>query len=360
MEKLSFLKFELFRSAQFNLTVQELFIAAFVIAVAVFSFIWLRKYMAKGKILGQIKKENRKRILNFIRFILFVLVLDLVLKIVGVNAHRFLQYEVLHTDKVSLNFYNVMIFLVILFVTKLSLYILEIVFADKVKTKKLEQGESNSIFQIIKYLVWVIAMAFFLDSLGFRITFIIASLSALLVGLGLGIQHLFNDIISGLIILFDRSLKVGDIVEIQGETIGRVEEIHLRVSKIISREDVVIIIPNSKFTSENVINWSHNSKRTRFGVKVGVAYGSDVALVKKLLAQAAEEHPKIESYPPPLVFFRDFGDSSLDFEVMFFTEESFRVEMTKSDLRFAINEKFAQNGVTIPFPQRDVHFYPKS
>ena len=219
--------------------------------------------------------------------------------------------------------YTLLILLITVLITKVIIFVLETLVSRSIDPENTEKGKSRSIFQITKYLVWILAITFFLDSLGFSITFLIASLSALLVGLGLGIQGFFNDIISGIVILFDHSIKVGDVVEIQGEVIGKVDEIKLRTSKIITRNDVVIIIPNSSFTSENVINWSHNSKKTRFGVKVGVAYGSNVELVKTILIQACKEHNEINSEPEPFVFFSNFGESSLDFEVMFYTENSF-------------------------------------
>ena len=128
-----------------------------------------------------------------------------------------------------------------------------------------------------------------------------------------------------------------------------------RTTKIESRDNIILIIPNSKFIEENVINWSIIEQRTRFYVGVGVAYGSDVELVRKILEECAHEHEEITNSPKPFVRFYDFGNSSLDFQLYFWTNNAFRVENIKSDLRFSINRKFKENGVTIPFPQRDVH-----
>ena len=185
-------------------------------------------------------------------------------------------------------------------------------------------------------------------------------MSALLIGLGLGIQHIFNDLVSGFIILFDRSIKIGDVVEIENELVGQVVKINLRTCMVITRDDVEVIIPNSKFTTENVTNWTHNSIRTRFNIDVGVAYGSDVKLVEKLLLQAAKENKLVTKENPPIVHFIDFGESSLDFKIYFYSEDNFRIEKIKSDLRFAIDKKFRENKVTIPFPQRDLHLKSNS
>jgi small-conductance mechanosensitive channel len=193
-----------------------------------------------------------------------------------------------------------------------------------------------------------------LDTLGIRLTLLLAGSAALLVGIGLGLQQVFKDIVSGFFLLFEGNLKVGDVVELEGD-VGIVKEIGFRTTKIENRDNIILIIPNSKFIGENVINWSHIEQKTRFSVDVGVAYGSDVELVKKVLLECARDHQEVTEYPKPFVRFDDFGNSSLDFQLFFWTDNAFRVENIKSDLRFAIDKKFRENKITIPFPQRDVH-----
>ncbi len=341
----------------YNLQIKQAVLAMVVFFVSIALILFVTRYLKKERLSKWINPKNLKSLIRFVRLLILIVSGIMIIQILGFNIKSILQYELLHTSKISFSLYNIITLLIIFFITKLVLHIIELAFDDNIKSKKIEKGKGQSLFQIVKYVIWVLATTLFLDSIGFSITFMIASLSALMVGLGLGIQHFFNDIVSGIVILFDRSIKVNDIVEIQGEIVGKVVEISLRTSKIISRDDVIIIIPNSKFTADNVINWSHNSFKTRFGVKVGVAYGSNVEKVKQLLIDAANEHPEIDSKPAPHVYFRDFGNSSLDFELLFMTDESFRVERIKSDLRFAINKKFSENGVTIPFPQSDVHLY---
>jgi small-conductance mechanosensitive channel len=141
--------------------------------------------------------------------------------------------------------------------------------------------------------------------------------------------------------------------------VGRVVEIGLRTSKLETRSNIILIVPNSKLINDQVINWSHLEKRTRFSVKVGVAYGSDVDKVKQVLLTCAGQHNEISKTPAAFVRFSDFGESSLDFELLFWSTHIFRIEDVKSDLRFLINAGFKQNNITIPFPQRDVHFYDK-
>ncbi len=181
-----------------------------------------------------------------------------------------------------------------------------------------------------------------------------AGSAALLVGLGLGLQTLFQDIISGIFIILDKTLHVNDIIEIEG-VFGKVFEIKLRTTRIVTVLNKVIIIPNHKFLTNNLINWTQNDTITIEVIDVGVAYGSDVEKVKKVLIEAALEHPKVLKIKTPDVLFMDFADSALLFRLRFTIDDSFYQMKLKSDLRFAIYEKFKENNIQIPFPQRDVH-----
>jgi small-conductance mechanosensitive channel len=165
-------------------------------------------------------------------------------------------------------------------------------------------------------------------------------------------------LISGIIILFEGNVAVGDILEVDG-LVGTVKEIKLRTSLIKTRDGIYIVVPNNRVVNEKVINWSTHTKLTRFNVAVGVAYGSDIEKVKTLLLQSANEHELISKRPTPIVIFNDFGDSSLQFEVYFWTQDSWKIELIKSDLRFAIDNLFRKNNIQIPFPQRDVHLIQK-
>jgi len=225
----------------------------------------------------------------------------------------------------------------------------------------IDHGRRYSFFQIVKYVVWVVAIGLALESVGIRLTLFIAGSAALLVGLGLGIQQIFNDVVSGVILLFEGGVKVDDVMEIDG-IVCRVQEIKLRTSKVITRDDIVVIIPNRKLINENVINWSHQKKYTRFHVATHVSLDADVDLVRRLLIEAAMEHRKVAKAKPyePLVWFTEFGESALNFELLFYSSNNFRIEITKSDLRFTIIKKFREHGVRIPFPQRDLHWKDSS
>jgi small-conductance mechanosensitive channel len=224
------------------------------------------------------------------------------------------------------------------------------------KREWMDKSTAYALEKLAAYFGYVIATVVSMEVVGLDVTLLLASSAALLIGVGLGIQQIFNDFTSGLILLFGGTVRVGDIVEFNN-TVGRIIEIDFRTSKIKTRAGITIIVPNSKLVSDNVINWTTMDDLTRFEVTVGVAYGSDTNLVKNILTQVARKHEAVEPNMPVKVQFKDFGDSSLDFKVLFWARNSWEIEFVKSDMRFEIDRRFREEKVTIPFPQRDVHFY---
>jgi len=266
---------------------------------------------------------------------------------------HFLELHLIEISNYILTPYDILVaFIVILITWSILKLIRKILFTRTVKN--IDKGTVSSIFQLIKYLIWVVAVIIILQTIGVNITYLIASSAALLVGLGLGIQQIFNDVVSGFFLLFEGNVKVGDIVQIDNLVVT-VKSINLRTSKVEGRDNIIIIVPNSKLISDKVINWSTIDKNTRFAVEVGVSYGSDVKKVSEILLSVAKNHSLITDKPEPIVRFEDFANSSLVFKLFFYTHESFRVENIKSDLRFNIYEEFAKNQITIPFPQQDIY-----
>lgn len=248
-------------------------------------------------------------------------------------------------------------FLIIIISIILVTYLLRLI--NKLVSRKLPEEDKNkfeSIFGFVKYLFYILAIVTILHSSGVNLTVLLTASAALFVGLGFALQYLFQDIISGILIILDQSLHVGDIIEVESK-VGRVFEIRLRTTRALTRDDKVIVIPNHKFLTDSIYNYTQNHKTTREMVKVGVAYGSDVALVSKLLLEAVAEQRNILKSPKPFVLFEDFGDSALMFSVSFFITDSFADPKIKSNVRIALDTKFRENNVTIPFPQRDVHMY---
>ena len=258
------------------------------------------------------------------------------------------------SGSVHITMYSLLEIFLIIIITWLVVWLLKKFLLKSGRLSRVDHSFRYTLFMIIKYILWVIAISMVLQSIGIKLTFLIASSAALLVGVGMGLQQMFKDILSGIFLLFEGVIKVDDIVELTGN-VGRVQEIGIRTTKIVTRDHIVMIIPNSKFIEENVINWSTIEDLTRFSVTVGVAYGSDVKKVEELLLLCAHEHPRVSKTMKPRVRFEDFGESSLDFQLFFYSEHGFRVEWIKSDLRYCIEKKFRENGIQIPFPQRDVY-----
>lgn len=273
--------------------------------------------------------------------------------------NNFLDFEIFTIGKQTLRVYNLAIVLLIILVTKLILWIVKKTIFRKLNFSKLDTGSRYALFQIIRYVVWVIAIGLLLETIGVKVTFLLAGSAALLVGVGLGLQQTFNDVISGFILLSERSIKIGDVLEIDNDVV-KIQSIGLRTSKGLNRDDISIIIPNSLITTSKVINWSHQSNQTRFKIDVGVAYGTDVDLVIRILEESALEHPEIHEKTLVEGRLLAFGSSSLDFQLLFFSTNIFRINKMKSDIRRIINRKFNENNISIPFPQMDLHFKSKS
>lgn len=242
----------------------------------------------------------------------------------------------------------------ILLFTRLFLWVLtEILLYPYYRQKEINLGSQYAINRLLTYFVFVMAVVATLQYLGINLTVLLGGAAALLVGIGLGLQQTFNDLICGIILLFERTVELGDVVEIEG-LVGTVRKIGIRTSLVETRDNVSVLVPNSKLVADNVINWSHFDAKTRFRINVGVAYGSDTALVKEILEKVANQHKAVVRRPKPIVRFVNFGDSSLDFEILFWSRSLIEIEDVKSDMRFEIDRMFREAGISIPFPQRDV------
>lgn len=269
---------------------------------------------------------------------------------------EFLNKHVDFGDKISISILDILIVITAIVVTTI---ILKIVF--RILTRSLpkeDKGKFNVVYGYFRWLIYIVIFLITLHSVGVNVTAVFAASAALLIGVGLALQTLFQDIISGVFILIDQTVHVGDIIELDGK-IGRVEEIKLRTTRAVTIDNKVLVIPNHLYLTNSLYNWTQNGTLTRESVSVGVAYGSDVELVKKLLLQAASTHPDVIDIPEPKVLFTDFGDSSLNFKLIFTLNDSFMAAFPKSDIRFEIDKLFREHNVTIPFPQRDVHIIEK-
>lgn len=293
------------------------------------------------------------RVSHIVQPIVYLLALTFIIQQLGLDEQLKLPWTNPENAKfITIN--RILSAVLILLITRLVLWVLtEIVLYPYYKQKDINVGSQYAINRLLTYFVLLIAVIGTLQYVGINLTVLLGGAAALLVGIGLGLQQTFNDLICGIILLFERTVEVGDIVDMNG-LVGTVKKIGIRTSLVETRDNVSVIVPNSKLVADNVINWSHFDSKARFKVGVGVAYGSDTALVKEILLKAAEEHTRIVRRPKPFVRFVNFGDSSLDFEILFWTRDLLGIEDVKSDLRFVIDQAFRDAGVSIPFPQRDL------
>ena len=212
----------------------------------------------------------------------------------------------------------------------------------------------DSVHQIIRYIVYVVGVILGLSAIGIDLTLLATALAALSVGIGFGLQQLFLDFMSGIILLFDDSIGPGDILSFNGES-AKVVRIGLRTSILETVRSVSIIVPNSELTKAQVYNMSQNKRSTSFIVRVGVDYGADPKHVENTLVDIAVNNDQVMDNPEPFVRIADFGDSAVIYDLIIWTREFYQIEDLKSNLRKEILTRFHSENITIPFPQRVIH-----
>ncbi|MEO8574201.1 MAG: mechanosensitive ion channel domain-containing protein [Pyrinomonadaceae bacterium] len=220
---------------------------------------------------------------------------------------------------------------------------------------EIDLGARIAIGTIVRYITLLIGFFIIIQTVGINLTALTVLAGAIGIGVGFGLQNIAGNFISGLIILFERPVKVGDRIEV-GEVDGKVTKIGARSTMVRTNDNITIIVPNSKFIEENVVNWSFENQSVRFRVPVGVAYDSDLNRVKKILLEIAAENTDVLTEPKPAVRLIEFGDSSINIQLWVWTREKLHGRAVfLSALNFAIWEKFRVNDIEIPFPQSDLH-----
>jgi len=257
--------------------------------------------------------------------------------------------------KTKITLVNVLYFLVFLsFITVISRIIRKALQTKVLPRTRLDVGARASFVNVVIYSLWIFAIYMGINILGINLSSLAFMAGALGVGIGFGLQNIVSNFVSGIILLFDPSIQVGDMVQI-GDDWGTVNRINIRTTIVQTFDNASLIIPNSEMLSNKVTNWSFKDPKVRRQVDVGVAYGSDVKLVRKILLQIVADMPEIMNDPAPRVDFTDFGDSALIFRTRFWiTSPEFWLG-APTELRFRIDEEFKKSGIEIAFPQRDIH-----
>jgi small-conductance mechanosensitive channel len=312
--------------------------------------------------LNVFKEEFRviyKKSTRFINFLLWLFFVVTAMNIFRIKEPVFeWGRQLLTTGKkigeVSFTPGSILIFIFVIwlsiFITRIVRHVLEKDVFARVTTAK---GMPSTIILLVRIVL--IAGGFFLAAAaaGMELTNLSIVLGAFSVGIGFGLQNIFNNMVSGLILAFERPIKVGDTVQV-GDLLGVVLSIGLRSSTVRSFDGAEVIVPNGNLISDQMINWTLSDSTRRMDIRVGVAYGTDPEKVIAIMLEAAAEHMSVHKQPDPMAFFIGFGESSLDFRLLAWTDIEHRL-MVESDLNVTINTKLKEAGIEIPFPQRDLH-----
>jgi len=220
---------------------------------------------------------------------------------------------------------------------------------------KIELGVRLAVGTIIRYGFLILGLVVVIQTVGINLSAITILAGALGVGIGFGLQNVTNNLVSGIIILFERPIKVGDRIQV-GDVFGDVMSISMRATIVVTNDNISVIVPNSEFISSTVINWSYNDRNVRFSIPVGVAYKEDPDKVKQILLEVADNNEGVLKDPKPSVLFENFGESSINFILQIWTISYITTPgILKSNLYFEIFKKFKENNIELPFPQRDLN-----
>jgi small-conductance mechanosensitive channel len=272
------------------------------------------------------------------------------------NIKEFLNIPITQIGTTELTLWSVVYFLILVFLLfYLTAKIKKWVVYKLLANSKTELGVRIAVGTILRYIVLVIGFIIVLQTIGLDLSAVTVLAGALGVGIGFGLQNITNNFVSGIIILFERPIKVGDRIEV-GNVSGDVISISMRSTTIVTNDNISIIVPNSDFISSKVINWSHNDRNIRFNVSVGVSYNEDPEMIKKILLEVADENGGILRHPEPDVLFEEYADSALVFNLRVWTGEYInKPDVLKSQIYYATFKKFKEHNIEIPFPQRDLH-----
>ena len=327
---------------------------------------YLKKFLKKAHLEVKGTRITLLRILNQLLYVISFLVAFQAFRMENENVSlaEFLKYDIIPPivdGGFSLSFIDLIIIILVFTISRFVINVFRIYMDRRFRdSPDFDEGTKYVYVQLAKYFIYTFAIITSFQVIGFDLTVLLAGSAALLVGFGFGIQDIFRDMMSGILLLFEGTIKVGDIIRVSNPNssepmVARVLKINVRTTKIESRDGNTLIIPNSMLTQNEVENWSFGSDLARFKISVGVAYGSNTELVSDLLKQAALSHPEVKKTKPVIVRLVSFGDNALEMELLFWADKTWQVELHKSEIRFEIDRLFRQHNVVIPFPQRTLH-----
>lgn len=265
-----------------------------------------------------------------------------------------LEYNFIHYKGFKLSLLSIIWLVMIYCIVWLMLRVFRVFLHRRfVKRGIIDKAREFTIFSLVRYLIFTLAVLVVLGTLGVKFSWLFGAGIPLLVGIGLGLQSLFKDFVSGIVLSFEGSFKVGDIIEID-KTMAMVRKIDLRTSKVETGDGVFIIVPNSRMMDGQIINWSHTRKETRSVIMITLAYSTDAAVARHLLYQVLIANPSVSKVRKPNVQLHDFADHGLRFRLVFWSNEPWDMEQIKSDIRFSLETALRERGIEIPYPQMDM------
>ncbi len=323
----------------------------------------LKRYLKSANIRVEGRMVTWLKLLSQSVYLLaaYIAVLSFNINNEDVSFTDFLNFNLIKSQKFTLSFYHILVLISIFFGAKMLLNFVKLYISKKFREKtSFNPGTEYIYVQIAKYVIYLFAIITSLKALDIDLSLLMTGSLGLFVGLGLGLQDVFKDMFSGVVLLVEGNIRVGDIVEISngGKTeaiVAKILKINVRTTQIETREGNVLIMPNSKLTQEFVENWSHGSELSRFRIVLTIDYNADTELVTRLLKQAALGHPKVRKSHPVDVRLSHFGDNGLELELIFWADQNWDINNYKSDIRFEIDRLFREYKITIPYPQNTVH-----
>jgi small-conductance mechanosensitive channel len=272
------------------------------------------------------------------------------------NIKEFLDIPVTQIGTTELTLWSIVYFLLLIFLLfYLTAKIRKWVVYKLLANSKIDLGVRVAVGTILRYIVLVIGFIVVLQTIGLDLSAVTVLAGALGVGIGFGLQNITNNFVCGIIILFERPIKVGDRIEV-GDVSGDVTSISMRSTTILTNDNISIIVPNSDFISSKVINWSYTDRNIRFNIPIGVSYKEDPEKIKMILLEVADENKGILKEPPSEVLFIEYADSALVFNLRVWTRDyTNRPNVLKSQIYYAVFKKFKEHNIEIPYPQRDLH-----
>ncbi len=270
------------------------------------------------------------------------------------------EMPIVHVAKVEISISTIFYFVFVIVAAYLSYLVAKLFINVQIKKGKIRTAQGKSLLQLFGYLVFIVAILFVIRGFGYSLSYFFVGSTALLVGLGFGLQQLFLDVISGIILLVDKYVNLGDVVRLDTSSgrenmHGRIQRIGLRATLLQTTDNEFMVIPNSKFLSSGISSFMKERGSARFRISILVEYGQDMEQVKKVLSDAVLSDVNVDKNPNPTVIAKDFAESGILLEVRFWTKELFNSENVLSEIRFKILENFRANNIKIPFPQVVYH-----